>query len=400
MVIAPHPANEQQRLSDLLEYDIMDSLPEKEYDDITKIAAEICNASGSLIGLIDERRQWFLSKVGLEGTETERDFTFCSHAILNPTEMMVVPDSSKDERFFDHPSVLGEPYVGFYAGVPLINSAGSALGTLCVIDKEPREITEEQKQTLLALARQVVAYMDIRRLNIMLQKQKEDLQQINKELERFSYVVAHDIKSPCGSLVMASDYLKEIDGPNLSEMGREMLDMMTDAAHGVVKMVDGILTHTKTVNASEVVKTGFTFSSIVEELKPLLPWPNEFTLKVHGGDLQLFTSRYILIQVLLNLCTNAIKYNDRVDGILDIAAEDKGGYYEFKVADNGRGIKPGDQQRIFDLFSTLDSKDRNNEKGYGIGLATVLRLVHKMNGDIGVESAAGNGSTFTFTFSK
>ena len=138
----------------------------------------------------------------------------------------------------------------------------------------------------------------------------------------------------------------------------------------------------------------------MDEVKKLIPIPAEFTFGINNKDVELFAPRYMLMQVLLNLCTNAIKYNDKWHGEVAVSVEDKGVAYAFSVKDNGIGITPADQKRIFELFSTLGLYDRYNNQGSGVGLATAKRLVQKMNGDIKIESEPGIGSTFSFTISK
>lgn len=401
MIIAPKPHNEAERLSALYEYNILDTVAEADYDDITRIAREVCNASGSLIGLIDSDRQWYKSKIGVEGEGVDRDISFCSHAILNPNEIMVVPDPRNDIRFSDHPYVTtdNDPVL-FYAGVPLVTPQGLALGTLCVIDNKSRDLSESQRATLLALSRQIVAYMEVRKMNHMLQKQKEELEILNQELERFSYVVAHDIKSPCASLLMATDFLKDIAGDGFSPEAEDMIRMMADASHGIVAMVDGILRHTKTVNKDDIVKERFTFGEFIADLRKMLNIPDKFTFNISGNNLVLYTSKHLLMQILLNLCSNAIKYNDKSEGRLVVTLDENNTHYHFSVQDNGRGIDSGNHSAVFDLFTTVGDADKNNEKGHGIGLATVKRLVQKMGGEIELESTLGEGSTFTFSIHK
>ena len=162
MISAPLPGNESERLALLKRYEIMDSLPEQAYDDLLAIAAGICGTSMGAVSLIDPDRQWFKSQRGLPIQQTSRDVAFCAHAILHAHEIMVVPDALKDERFLDNPLVTGAPGIRFYAGAPLVARNGVALGTLCVIDDMPHDITSFQREALTGLSRQVVALLELR----------------------------------------------------------------------------------------------------------------------------------------------------------------------------------------------------------------------------------------------
>lgn len=157
------PDNEVHRLAILRDYNVLDSLPEQAFDDLTLLAAQICQTPIALITLVDENRQWFKSRLGLSAAETSRDAAFCAHAILNPDEVLEVPDAQLDPRFANNPLVTSEPHIRFYAGAPLVAQDGVALGTLCAIDRVPRKLSAEQKAALQALSRTVVARLELRR---------------------------------------------------------------------------------------------------------------------------------------------------------------------------------------------------------------------------------------------
>jgi GAF domain-containing protein len=158
----PLPKNEVKRLKVLWQYDVLDTVPEEVFDDLTELAAKICEAPIALISLVDEKRQWFKSKVGLTVQETSRDISFCGHAIKQEG-LFIVPDATKDQRFANNPLVTSDPKIRFYAGAPLITPDGYALGTLCVLDKVPRELRPDQQQAMRVLARHVMSQLELRR---------------------------------------------------------------------------------------------------------------------------------------------------------------------------------------------------------------------------------------------
>ena len=159
---APVPENEAARLETLRQYEILDTDPEESFNDLTRLAAYICDTPIALITLVDSNRQWFKARVGLDAKETSRDISFCAHAIMQDGPF-IVRDALDDSRFRANPMVLSDPYIRFYAGSPLMSPEGFKIGTLCVIDREPRELSPKQMAALKILGNQVITQLDLRR---------------------------------------------------------------------------------------------------------------------------------------------------------------------------------------------------------------------------------------------
>lgn len=172
-MVVQMPTNEVARVAALQRYAILDSEPEQGFDDLTLLASYICQTPIALISLVDENRQWFKSRVGLSISETSREIAFCSRAILQ-SDIFIVPDTLQDERFRNNPLVVSEPNIRFYAGAPLITEEGYALGTLCVVDRTPREVSPDQKEALKALSRLVLAQLEFRRNLVLLKEALND----------------------------------------------------------------------------------------------------------------------------------------------------------------------------------------------------------------------------------
>lgn len=203
---APLTEREEERLEALRDYRILDTPDEKGYDDLVALAAQICDVPIALISLVDSNRQWFKAKVGLEARETSRDISFCAHAILND-DILVIQDALADSRFATNPLVTCAPNIRFYAGMPLLTPAGLPLGTLCVIDHEPRELNAAQIRALESLARQVVTQMELRRVSARLAQALEKIALIEGLIPICSYCKA--IRNDAGYWSSVETFIKQ-----------------------------------------------------------------------------------------------------------------------------------------------------------------------------------------------
>ncbi|MEX2596124.1 MAG: GAF domain-containing protein, partial [Salibacteraceae bacterium] len=207
--------NEKDRLASLHSFSILDSKPEKDFDNITALAADICNVPVSLVSFVDKDRQWFMSNHGTETKETPRQVSFCAHAILQD-DIFIVSDARKDDRFKDNPSVTGKSNIVFYAGVPLIDKEGLPIGSLCVIDHKPRTLEKRQINALKTLATQVMNLLYLRKNEQEINSLNMQLIAKNQDLEKFAMVLAHDIKSPLNNIkgalhLLADDINEKVD---------------------------------------------------------------------------------------------------------------------------------------------------------------------------------------------
>jgi signal transduction histidine kinase len=388
------PENEKERLEALQSYKILDTLPESSFDSITSIAAFICNTPISLVSLIDEDRQWFKSKKGLGVSETPREQAFCAHAINNPKEIMIVEDSLKDERFANNPLVQGEPHIRFYAGAPLVTNEGFPLGTLCIIDSVPRHLDEFQLKALSDLASQVMVQFQLRKQLIEMEELKLRLEKQFYEAERFAHLVSHDIKAPLRGIAALANYTLEEAGNELSDEVSDYLNQIQERANKTIGLVEGILKHTLSTNY-EVNLEWINARLLLRDVAELSAVPADIAFTSETTITEVYSDRVILIQILINLLNNAVKYGVSPNPKIQIRIKQTLNEWKIEVKDNGPGVSPEHQMRIFQMFQTLGKTDRFGNKGTGIGLSTVKSLVQLLHGRIELKSGLRKGCLFT-----
>jgi len=381
-------------------YSILDTLPESDYDNLTAIAAEICGTPISLISLIDDKRQWFKSHHGVDASETPKEYAFCGHAINTPNDVFIVQDARNDERFQDNPLVTEDPHVIFYAGVPLVSKAGLALGTLCVIDHKPHLLSQSQIRSLSALSNQAMNLLELRKNKLLLEQAITDLEEKNENLERFALVAAHDLKSPLINISSLAQLFKNQYDEMLDSEGLEMLELIIGSSDNLIGLIDGLLDYSKAASILREEKTNIALDILKTDIEGLFNYDHNLSLVIKSDLTHIIVNKTAIHQILINLVTNAIKYNDKEVVEIELGVSQSDTHYLFYVEDNGPGIVAKFQEKIFKIFEKLASTDKFGVRGNGIGLATVKKIVEKLGGSIHVESEFGRGAKFIFNILK
>lgn len=391
------PDNEKQRLAALKSYEILDTLPEKDYDDLTLIASEICDAPIALITLIDENRQFFKSRIGVDIADTSREYSFCSHAINLPDQLMQVEDTSMDQRFVDNPYVIGEPKITFYAGVPLVNPDGFAFGTLCVLDSKAKKLNERQENALKSLANQVMQLLELRKKNKELERSQKTVDAYARETEEFVYAASHDLKEPLRMIRSFLKLLKKKHSEHLNEEGLKYLSYASDGVKRMQMMIADLLEYYR-LNMDEQTAEKVDISKLVDEVSAFYKREHQDAEIKHSGLPAIKGSKKDLRMVFENLIGNAIKYRKAENPpVITVSAEaNPGGEWFFSIADNGVGIPEDQLQKVFGLFQRAHSGKQY--PGTGIGLAICKKIIEKAGGEIWVKSKVDTGSTFFFTW--
>ncbi|TFF34643.1 GAF domain-containing sensor histidine kinase [Mucilaginibacter psychrotolerans] len=378
---------------------MLDTLPESDFEELTLLASEICQTPIALISLLDDKRQWFKSIVGFDAKETPKEQAFCAHAIMG-NEVMVVPDARKDARFASNPLVTDSPNVVFYAGVPLINAEGYALGSLCVIDTEPKELSAQQLGALKTLGKQVLAQFELRRKLANLQRANDALLETNAFIQKFATTAAHDIKNPLSSMLLTSQAMHMRLVRSGDDKSRGLAEINIASTKKLLKMVDEMLEYSSAPALLLTNQKCIDLNTLLRNVIGLINLPAKLQINLPAAKAAITCSAVALEQIFINLLTNAIRYNDKAEGIISIKFLDEGNHYHFKVIDNGMGIAEKNLERIFQNEVTLNVVDKFNKKGTGVGLYTVKALVEKLEGVISVKSKVGSGTTFEFTIRK
>lgn len=390
MIPAPLPFGESERLARLERFLILDTPPEAGFDRITRTAALVVGMPISLVSLVDSDRQWFKSSYGLEAKETPRRIAFCSHAILQ-RDVFVVEDTLEDERFRDNPLVVSDPGIRFYAGAPLITKDNYQLGTLCVIDRQPRILSDAQKTVLRDLADMVMDEMELRLVN-------EELRRATAARDMFFAQISHELRTPLNAIIGFSEALQSGIADGAPDRRNEYLALISSSSRELSDLLTDMLEFARDGKAPEVTLISVSPCRLIETMMPLLrQLAQPSRLKITAAlapEIRVKADERVLRRILTNLCTNAIKYNVKDGSVLISGERIDNGFFRLSVEDSGVGIAPELHDRVFSLYDRLGQTDSLVAQGSGVGLHIARRMASEIGGRLGFKSRPGQGSRF------
>ncbi len=396
--VVPDNINEQDRTRALHAYAVLDTPPEDSFNDIASLAANICGTPMSFISFIDNDRQWFKATYGVQIDELVGEHIFTRHTAAAPHDVCVISDLTKEKGYSDHLLVKRKPKVKFYAGVTLMNGEGCMLGTLGVMDTEPGKLTKAQAAMLRSLGHQVVLLLELRKKEAELKQTQAELNCAYGDLEKIAHIASHDLKSPLNNIISLTHLLNDDYSKKLDDEGNEYISFLNAASYQLSDLVSGIVSYTRSsqmqVDQVEEINVGL----LMEEVISSLNIPDNATIKYKKNSGCITASRLPIKTILTQLVHNAVRHNTSDKIKVEVSFHEAESSYSFEVKDNGPGIAPEDQEKIFDLFERLN-KEKDGES-MGIGLAIARRLAEKCNGEITVSSKPGMGAKFVLTLRK
>ncbi len=380
------------RLAALADYRVLDTGAEACFDNLTELTAKIFGTPISLVSLVDEHRQWFKSHRGLDVSETPREYAFCDHAI-RADDTLMVPDTWVDERFSHNPLVLGDPHIRFYCGVPLRTPEGHGLGTLCIIDRQPRQLDAQQLSLLRGLARQVELELEIRRRLSMLEEQLGSAMSAAKSRELLATMVVHDMRGPLTAVTMLASMITPADPES-----RSNLDALAAEAERLrfmlVNILDVCLHDSCGLRPRCRIFDVVALAKDVVERRSRCASALEVQLDVETTMAHFVDADPDLVTRLLeNLVGNAVDHGTASPRVT-VSFRDRGkGRILCEVKDRGVTIAETQRATVFDPLT----RGVTAHRGYGLGLAFCRIAVEAHGGHIGVRpNPDGEGNTFCF----
>lgn len=398
MISAQVPENDFERVEAVKEYERLGDEEKAALQDIADLASEICDTPIALVTFITKEEQLVKVSRGYDGGNTSRDVAFCAHTILQ-SEVFQVKDALLDERFHDNPLVTDEPNIRFYAGTPLETEQGYNLGALCVIDQEPKELTDSQKNALQILSEQIMKRLELSKAKRELEEQNTALQQVSELRTRLLNVLAHDIRGPLASIRAVMDLISD------GGLTQEEIDEFQSSVEVVMDQTEVLLENvldwgkleatsskkdTECVDLAEEVSDVVDLSSIQAGLKKV----NVTERVLVEGERKIH--RDIFRLTLRNLLANAIKFSE--DTSVEVEVTEVNDRIKLSVIDHGEGMNQQKADLILSGQIQSGTRGTMGEKGSGLGLSFVMEMLAKIGGEMKIDINEDGGTTFQVFF--
>lgn len=355
----------------------------------------------SLITLIDENRQFFKSKRGVDISGTPREYSFCAHAINKPDEMLFVPNTDEDLRFKDNPFVHDEPHIKFYAGAPLVTKSGYALGTICVLDNQPGTLTDEQKVALQNLSNQVMRLMESNLQRLQLEEKQKIIELRNEEIAQIIYAISHDLNAPLGTIKLVLNELLDNENIKHDDDAVEYITLsnsVINRAHDLIhELLEFSRLHRRDMTKQDILLNDL-FTSVLENLKQVITERNAF-IELSLPEKAIHCHVSSMIRLFQNLIHNSVKFTppNRIPKI-KVSFQESYESWILSVSDNGTGIPANKMDHVFIPFKRFHNS--SEYPGTGLGLATAKKIAELHSGTIKAESDEGKGTIITVTIPK
>lgn len=394
---APLPADEPARLAALHDTQVLDTAPEEDFDDIALLASEICQTPMGMVSLVDRDRQWFKAKIGLDLPEAPRELSFCAHTITG-ADMLEIPDARDDARFADNPYVLADDGLRFYAGAPVVLDGVHSVGTVCVVDHQPRTLTASQRRALRSLARHASVQLELRRHARHAGKIAERLRELDQMKDTFLVSVSHEFRTPLSSIAGYLEIL--LEGSYEPETERRFLGVMQRNSSRLLRLVDELLLVSRLTESgmdldlvdfdlTEVVRAAVDGVRAEAEHRDVRLIDRSAAPVAVRGDIRRIG------QALGHLLGNAVKFTDG-GGEVVVRTHD-GDRPGLTIADTGMGIAAKDLPNVFERFYRGKAAEVMAVPGPGLGLTIVKAIVDAHNGTVRLQSEPGIGTTVELT---
>jgi len=375
-------ALEDRRIQALHDYDVLDTPPESVFDDLTRIASTVCNTPMALISLVETERQWFKAAHGVGVRETAIEESICAHAILQDA-LLVVPDTLQDSRFVDSPLVTGPPHIRFYAGAVLKTSEGLPIGAVCVLDTVSRGLTEAQGQSLLALARQVMAQLELRRMLA----RSERVSQYRASLLASA---GHDFRTPMTTAMLAFDLARHAAPDKMERIVRMGHEALQNVDNGLTRMLS-VASGKRSFEPEALEPTNLNaVLGHVASTHATAARRRNIHLRVARTRCTALSNTRQLETLVGNLVANSIKYTPKGGRVL-VGCRKRGEHVDIEVIDTGPGIADGQIDAMFGAFRQGD----HSSDGLGLGLWIVQNTAASLGIAISVRSVPGSGTRFS-----